>query len=191
MAARGYSRDHRPDCKQVCIGLVVTRQGFPLGYEIFAGNRTNVTTVEEIVEEMEVRYGKAKRVWVMDRGMISEEKPRVAPRGWSQVSDRHPAQRAAQVGAAPDGAEGLEADQGWPRGEAVPGSGRHGDIHPLPIARSTAQGEGDARSVPKRIVTGLQSLARRLERARRPVDRDGVERQIGRLLERNSRAGRM
>lgn len=59
LAQRGYSRDHRGDCKQICIGLVVTRDGFPLGYEIFAGNRTDVTTVEEMVETMEGRYGKA------------------------------------------------------------------------------------------------------------------------------------
>jgi len=71
-AKRGYSRDHRSDCKQVCIALVVTREGFPLGYEIFDGNRTDVTTVEEIVEEMEDRYGSTSRVWVMDRGMVSQ-----------------------------------------------------------------------------------------------------------------------
>jgi transposase len=73
LAERGYSRDHRPDCKQVCIGLVVSRCGMPLGYEVFAGNRTDVTTVEEIVETMERRYGRADRIWVMDRGMVSEE----------------------------------------------------------------------------------------------------------------------
>jgi transposase len=73
LAKRGYSRDHREDCKQVCIGLVVSRDGFPLGYEIFAGNRTDVTTVDEIVTLMEKRYGKANRIWVMDRGMVSEE----------------------------------------------------------------------------------------------------------------------
>lgn len=73
LAKRGYSRDHRPDCKQVCIGLVVARQGFPLGYEVFAGNRSDVTTVEEIVEVMETRYGKANRIWVMDRGMASND----------------------------------------------------------------------------------------------------------------------
>jgi transposase len=71
LAKRGYSRDHRGDCKQVCIGLVVSRDGFPLGYEVFAGNRTDVTTVEEIVEVMESRYGKANRIWAMDRGMAS------------------------------------------------------------------------------------------------------------------------
>lgn len=72
-AARGYSRDSRPDCKQVCIGLVCTPEGLPLAYEVFAGNRTDVTTVEEIVRAMEEKYGQAQRVWVMDRGMVSEE----------------------------------------------------------------------------------------------------------------------
>jgi len=69
---RGYSRDQRPDCKQVCIALVVSRCGMPLGYEVFDGNRTDVTTVEEIVTMIEGRYGKADRIWVMDRGMTSK-----------------------------------------------------------------------------------------------------------------------
>jgi len=73
LAQRGYSRDHRGDCKQVCIGLVVSKCGMPLGYEIFAGNRHDSTTVEDIVETMERRYGKADRIWVMDRGMLSQE----------------------------------------------------------------------------------------------------------------------
>jgi transposase len=73
LARRGYSRDHRPDCKQVCIGLVVSKCGMPLGYEVFAGNRTDVTTVQEIVETMEGRYGRADRIWVGDRGMVSAE----------------------------------------------------------------------------------------------------------------------
>lgn len=73
LAARGYSRDHRPDCKQVCIGLVVTPEGLPVGYEVFAGNRNDVTTMKEIVALMEEKYGKPKRVWVFDRGIASEE----------------------------------------------------------------------------------------------------------------------
>ena len=73
LAQRGYSRDGRPDCKQVCIGLVVSRSGMPLGYEVFAGNRHDSTTMEEIVETMERRYGPSNRIWVMDRGMISDE----------------------------------------------------------------------------------------------------------------------
>ena len=83
LARRGYSRDHRGDCKQVCIGLVVTREGMPLGYEVFAGNRTDVTTVEEIVGTMERRYGQARRIWVMDRGMASAE-----TMAWLQGSQR-------------------------------------------------------------------------------------------------------
>ncbi len=73
LARRGHSRDHRPDCKQVCIALVVSREGMPLGYEVFAGNRADVTTVEDIVEKIEGLYGAAGRIWVMDRGMVSEE----------------------------------------------------------------------------------------------------------------------
>ena len=72
-AKQGYSRDSRPDCKQVCIGLVVTKEGIPLGYEIFEGNRHDSTTVETIIEKMESLYGKSDRVWIMDRGMASTE----------------------------------------------------------------------------------------------------------------------
>lgn len=72
-ARHGYSRDQRGDCKQVCIALVVTRDGLPLGYEIFEGNRHDSKTVQEIVTTMEDRYGRADRIWVMDRGMISQE----------------------------------------------------------------------------------------------------------------------
>ena len=72
-AQRGYSRDGRPDCKQVCLGLVVTPEGLPLAYEVFAGNRTDVTTVEDIVDLMEKKYGRAERIWALDRGMVSEE----------------------------------------------------------------------------------------------------------------------
>jgi len=73
LAQRGYSRDHRPDCKQVCIGLVVSKCGMPVGYEVFAGNRADVTTLQEIVQTMERRYGRADRIWVTDRGMVSED----------------------------------------------------------------------------------------------------------------------
>jgi len=71
-AKRGHSRDQRSDCKQVCIALVVTREGLPLSYEVFDGNRADSTTVETIVAAVENRHGKADRIWVMDRGMVSE-----------------------------------------------------------------------------------------------------------------------
>ena len=73
LAQRGYSRDHRPDCKQVNIALVVSRCGMPIGYEVFAGNRNDCKTVKQIVEQVERVYGRANRIWVMDRGMVSED----------------------------------------------------------------------------------------------------------------------
>lgn len=72
LAQRGHSRDSRPDCRQVCIGLVVTPEGLPLAYEVFAGNRVDVTTVQAIVTTMENKYGQPERIWVLDRGMVSE-----------------------------------------------------------------------------------------------------------------------
>jgi transposase len=72
-AQRGYSRDHRPDCKQLVLALVVTLEGFPLSYELFDGNRADVTTLEEIVESVERKYGRVRRIWVFDRGIVSEQ----------------------------------------------------------------------------------------------------------------------
>jgi len=72
-AQRGYSRDNRSDCKQICIGLVVSKCGMPLGYEVFEGNRNDVKTWQEIVTKMEARYGKADRIWCGDRGMMSKD----------------------------------------------------------------------------------------------------------------------
>ena len=69
---RGYSRDHRPDCKQVVLALVVSPDGFPLAYEVFDGNRTDVTTLDDILRAVETKYGQAQRVWVLDRGIVSE-----------------------------------------------------------------------------------------------------------------------
>jgi transposase len=73
LAQRGYSRDSRPDCLHVCIGLVVTDDGIPPGYEVFPGNTNDSTTIQTIVQAMESKYGRAQRVWVMDRGMVSED----------------------------------------------------------------------------------------------------------------------
>src|SRR5271167_4092639 len=188
LARRGYSRDHRGDCKQVCIGLVVTRDGVPLGYEVFAGNRTDVTTVEEIVTTMERRYGQARRVWVMDRGMASAENiawlrgsqrryligaskselkkfagPLADRRDWRQVRDGV----EAKVCAGPDGSETF-----------------------LLVRSAERQQKEQAMHARfcERIETALASLQRRIERAQKPIDRGAAERQIGRLLGRNSRA---
>ena len=71
-AARGYSRDHRPDCAQLVIALVVTPEGFPLSYEVFEGNRADVSTLEAMLEQVEAKHGLARRIWIFDRGIVSE-----------------------------------------------------------------------------------------------------------------------
>jgi transposase len=73
MMRRGYSRDHRPDCEQLVIALIVNSEGFPFSYETFDGNRADVSTMEAILRMVERKYGKARRIWVMDRGIVSEE----------------------------------------------------------------------------------------------------------------------
>ncbi len=72
MMRRGYSRDHRPDCEQMVIALIVNNEGFPFSYETFDGNRADVSTMETILRMVERKYGKARRIWVMDRGIVSE-----------------------------------------------------------------------------------------------------------------------
>jgi hypothetical protein len=188
LAARGHSRDHRSDCKQVCIGLVVTRQGMPLGYEVFAGNRTDVTTVEEIVGTMEARYGRAHRIWVMDRGMTSAETV-----AWLQDG-----QRRYLIGAnkndlkklAPQLADARDWQQVRDGVEAKLCTGPDGEETFLLVRSAERQDKERAMHdrFCQRIEVALRSLKGRLARARKPIDRAATERQIGRLLGRNTRA---
>ena len=188
LARRGYSRDHRGDCKQVCIGLVVTREGVPLGYEVFAGNRTDVTTVEEIVTTMERRYGRAHRVWVMDRGMASAENI-----AWLQGGQRLYVIGASKselktfAGALADRRDWRQVRDGV---EDKVCAGPDGSETFLLVRSAERQHKEQAMHARfcDRIETALQSLQRRIERAQKPVDRGAAERQIGRLLGRNSRA---
>ena len=188
LAQRGYSRDRRPDCKQVVIALVVTREGLPLGYEIFSGNRTDVTTVEEIVSEMESRYGAAKRVWVMDRGMSSEENLawlREGGRRYLLGASRHELRRFAPQLADPrdwrDVRDGLRVKLcAGPDGEET-----------FVLCRSEERQTKEQAMYERfahRITERLGSLKRRLEKARSAVERGEVERQIGRILGQNTRA---
>jgi transposase len=73
MMRRGYSRDHRPDCEQMVIALIVNSEGFPFSYETLDGNRADVSTMETILRMVERKYGRARRIWVFDRGIVSEE----------------------------------------------------------------------------------------------------------------------
>ena len=188
LAQRGYSRDHRPDCQQVCIALVVTREGMPLGYEVFAGNRVDVTTVEEIVEAMEGRFGLAQRIWVMDRGMVSEENLT-----WLQASGRRYLIGTSR-GEVRKWSRQLSEEGDWQAVrdgvEAKLCRGPQGDETFL-LCRSRERREkerGMHERFAVRIEAALETLGRRIGRAKRPLDRSVLERQIGRLLERNQRA---
>ena len=188
LAQRGHSRDHRPDCKQVCLALVVTREGMPLGYEVFAGNRTDVTTVEEIVTAMETRFGMAQRVWVMDRGMTSDENLQ-----WLRATGRHYlvgtpkselrkwAREIAEAQAWRQVRDGVEAKQ------CLGPEGRETFLLVRSVERREKERAMHARFA-RHIDEGLERLRRRVQHARRPLDVRGLERQLGRLLERNQRA---
>jgi transposase len=188
LARRGHSRDHRPDCKQVCIALVVTREGMPLGYEVFAGNRTDVTTVEEIVETMEARYGIAERVWVMDRGMSSAENV-----AWLQETGRRyligtPKSELKKWSGAITEARDWRTVRDGVEAKLCPGP--EGDETFL-LCRSADRRKKERamhERFAKRIEERLESLGRRLERSRKRLDREAIGRQIGRILEKNSRA---
>jgi transposase len=185
---RGYSRDHRPDCVQVNVALVVTRQGLPLGYEIFAGNIADVETVEEIVETMERRYGKAQRVWVMDRGMVSAENLAWLQQGHRRYligTARSELRRWARELADTTNWREIREDV-----QVKICRGPDGQESFL-LCRSAARIEKEKAIHERfgaRIEKGLDALERRLDKAKRPLDRGGLERQIGRLLERNHRA---
>ena len=190
-AKRGHSRDHRSDCKQVCIAMVVTREGMPLSYEVFDGNRVDVTTVEEIVGTMEKRFGIAQRVWVMDRGMTSASNI-----AWLQKTGRRYLvgtpksdlkKFAAQIIDTRDWQavrEGVEAKLcAGPDGKET-----------FVLVRSAERREKEKAMhlrFAQRIEEGLRKLERRIAHSRKPLDRGRIERQIGRLLGSNSRsAGR-
>jgi len=186
LARRGYSRDGRPDCPQVCIGLVVTREGLPLGYEVFAGNRHDSTTLEEIVETMEARYGKADRIWALDRGMISAERIEFLRRGGRRYIVGTPKSLLKRfAGELRAGAwQALREDL-----EVQYCAGPEGG-ETFILGRSSARREKEAamhERFERRIEEGLRHLAARLERTRK-ADKSAVERQIGRLLGHNSRA---
>ena len=188
LAQRGHSRDHRPDCKQVCIALVVTREGIPLGYEVFAGNRVDVTTVEEIVEAMEGRFGLAQRIWVMDRGMVSADNL-----SWLQESGRRYLIGTARAEVRKWSRE-LAEERDWQTVrdgvEAKLCRGPEG-AETFLLCRSRERREkerGMHERFATRIEAALEKLGRRIARAKRPLDRSALERQIGRLLERNQRA---
>ena len=185
-AKRGYSRDSRGDCKQVCIALVVSRCGMPLGYELFAGNKADVTTVQEIVTTMEQRYGKADRVWVMDRGMVSAANVEFLKEGGRRyimgthktLLRKHEKQLLASDWSVVH--EGLEV-------KLCPDP--EGGTETFILCRSVARREKEKAMHEKfeqRIEEGLAALAKLAEK--RALTAVAVAHRVGRLLGQNTRA---
>lgn len=189
LAQRGYSRDQRSDCKQICIGLVVSRCGMPLGYEVFAGNTADVTTVEHVVETMEARYGKSDRVWVMDRGMVSEDNLEFLQDG----------ERRYIVGTPKSMLKKFERellDENWHAIrdglEVKLCASPDGKTETFILCRSRDRAHKEAAMVERfeqRIEERLTRMAARCEKQNR--DPMKVEREIGRLLGQNTRAARL
>jgi transposase len=188
LAQRGYSRDHRPDCKQVCIALVVTFDGFPLGYEVFAGNTHDSRTLQTIVATMEARHGMLGRVWIADRGMAS-----AANLAWLRQTGRRYIIGAPKSELKKFATE-LAAARGWRtvhEGVEVK-LARHPETEETVILcrsadrRSKEQAMHDKFS--RRIEVALERLAARVVRAKRRLDPAVVNRQIGRILQQNQRS---
>jgi len=185
LAQRGYSRDHRPDCKQVCIALVVSKGGMPLGYDVFSGNRADATTVEDIVEKIEAQYGAAGRIWVMDRGMVSGDNLEYLKAGGRRYivgTPRSQLRRFEQELLKPDWQqvrEGLEV-------RLCPSpDGKESFILCRSSARAIKEKQIHDR-FEKRIEKGLLKLAESCRKKKQQIG--AIERRVGRLLEANSRA---
>ena len=187
-AQRGYSRDHRPDCKQVNIALVVSRCGMPLGYEVFAGNRHDATTLEEMVGHVEQLYGRAGRVWIMDRALVSEKNVQFLRAG----------ARRYILGTAKSSLRKFEREllsQDWKQVH----EGLEVRLVPAPdgeevfiLCRSAerqAKEHAMQERFEKRIEDGLAKIAASCGKRRQKSG--AVERRVGRLLERNTRAARL
>ena len=184
-AMLGYSRDHRPDCKQVCIALVVSREGMPLGYEVFAGNRADVTTVEDMVEKIEAQYGSAGRIWVMDRGMVSEENLEYLRDGGRRYIVGTPKSHLRRFEQELIKSDWRQVREGLEVKLCPSPDGQESFILCRSSARAVKEKQIHQR-FEKRIEKGLAKL---VESCRKKKQRTGaIERRVGRLLEANSRA---
>ena len=202
LAQRGYSRDQRSDCKQVCIGLVVSRCGMPLGYQVFAGNTADVTTVEHVVETMEHRYGKSNRIWVMDRGMVSEDNIEFLREGGRRYivgTPKSMLKKFEQEILKEDWhsiRDGLEVKiVPWPKSDDDDDpSTSESDSSPerFILCRSRERSkkeEGITQRFEKKIEESLTKMKTRCEKQKR--DAMKVEREIGKMLGKNSRAAKL
>jgi transposase len=188
LAQRGYSRDHRPDCKQVCIALVVTLDGFPLGYEVFPGNTHDSRTLQTIVATMEARHGVVGRVWITDRGMAS-----AANLAWLRETGRR-----YIIGAPKSQLKKFAGSLATPSGWRAIREGIEVKLVRCPESGETiilcrsAERKNKERAMHEkfsaRIAAALARLAGRIDRLTKRIDATQVNRQIGRILQQNQRA---
>ena len=183
MMRRGYSRDHRPDCPQVVIALIVNGEGFPLSYETFDGNRADVTTLETVLRMVERKYGKARRVWVFDRGIVSEENLEALRRRGGQYLVGTPRAKLKQF-------EQPLLEGGWeqvrPEVEVKLVPTPQGEETYI-LCRSTAR-RAKEQAIRSRFSTRLEKALQALQKrvaAGQLKDRNKIERKLGSLLARN------
>ena len=184
MMRYGYSRDHRSDSKQVVIALIVNPEGFPLSYETFDGDRTDVTTLEAVMRMVERKYGRARRVWVFDRGIVSEANLASLRKRGGQYLVGTPRSKLKTV-------ERELLEGGWTRvREPV-----EAKLIPTPagtetyvLCRSTARREKERairRRFSARMERTLKHLAQQVAQGRLK-DRQKIERRLGKIQARNS-----
>lgn len=182
-AKRGYSRDHRSDCKQLVIALIVTREGFPLSYEIFDGNTRDVSSLGRMMDQVESKYGKARRTWVFDRGVVSEENlQKLRERGGHYVVGT-PRARLKEF-------ESRLLDQSWekvrPQVEVKLEPGKDGDLYVLARSRERRAKENAMRRKPMRkLFDSLTSLFHLIQKGALR-NYNGLVQRLGRLQERHT-----
>jgi transposase len=183
MMRRGYSRDHRPDCEQMVIALIVNHEGFPFSYETFDGNRADVSTMETILRMVERKYGKARRIWVFDRGIVSEENLRAIRERGGQYLVGTPRRQMKQFQE-----ELLKDDWTQVRPEvevkqvAIP-KGEETYI----LCRTAARKEKE-KAIRNRFSTRMEEALQRLAKSSetgRLKDRNKMERRLGRIQARH------
>jgi transposase len=184
MMRRGYSRDHRPDCEPMVIALIVNSEGFPFSYETFDGNRADVSTMETILRMVERKYGKARRIWVMDRGIVSEENLEAIRKRDGQYLVGTPRSQMKQF-------EAELLQDNWtkvnPEVEVKQVRMTQGEETYI-LCRTTGRQEKE-KAIRKRFSTRMEEALRRLGKtiaAGRLKDRHKMERRLGKIQARHS-----
>jgi len=180
----GYSRDHRPDCKQMVIALIVNSEGFPFSYETFDGNRADVSTMETILRMVERKYGKARRIWVMDRGIVSEENLAAIRKRGGQYLVGTPRSQMKQFEA-----ELLKDDWSRVRPEVEVKQVAIPQGEETYILCRTASRKEKEKAIRKRFSTRMELALQRLQKtiaAGRLKDRNKMERRLGKIQARHS-----